>query len=430
MPTALLLIALIVPLVGAYRSSVTPRGIVITHVSLFSFGAIFYWIIPIALGESRIFSSDSSLALWYAFFASHTSPATITSYLLIVTGFYLAFCAGSWCGRRLALPGVIVELFPFEPGFLVLGLPFAVAVVAAYAFALRHQFFAGYSGLWNGDAGPRGSFTAAAMLLLDVAFLHVVMRRPTRRRWWANIFVVSFALTSLLLLSLGGRLYVASAILMALVYRTQFVEKARTRTVILGGVLGVLGAGLTGIVRLGGALSITTLAANIASEPLFTSFSLIQFLSRQRFEWWNFPRFLLGDLINLVPTSLFPDKARYLLDPEAFGYVVFSPLGALNSFFSLTINFGVIGALIPLFALGLTLSLLQRQPAKLLRIVYSILTGWLAFTFFRDPFAVSVVKNMLEFGVLVPFGIVIGLHVLTVASSPMVDRNRLSLETR
>jgi len=430
MVTVLLLVAMIVPLVGAYRSSVTPRGIAITHVSLFSFGAIFYWLLPIALGQSHIFSSDASLALWYAFFASHTSPATIASYLLIVTGFYLAFCAGSWCGTRVALPGVIVELFPFDPRSLLFLLPFAVAIVAAYAIALRHQFFAGYAGLWNGDAGPRGSFTASAMLLLDLTFLYVVMRRTSTRPWWANIFVVSFALTSVLLLSLGGRLYVASAILMALVYRTQFVARARTRTVVLGGIIGVVGAGLTGIVRLGGSLSITTLAANIASEPLFTSFSLIQFLSRQRFAWWNFPRFLAGDLINLVPTAIFPDKARYLLDPEAFGYVVFSPLGALNSFFSLTINFGVIGALIPLFALGLMLSLLQRQPAKLLRIIYAILSGWLAFTFFRDPFAVSVVKNMLEFGVLAPLAIVIALHVLTVASSPLLDRNRFSQAPR
>jgi hypothetical protein len=82
------------------------------------------------------------------------------------------------------------------------------------------------------------------------------------------------------------------------------------------------------------------------------------------------------------------------------------------------INFGLFGTLLFMFALGAALSTLRRLRGPLSRVIYAMLTGCLAFTFFRDGFSVSLVKNMLEFSVLVPVAVVISLHIVTEAAAP------------
>ena len=45
--------------------------------------------------------------------------------------------------------------------------------------------------------------------------------------------------------------------------------------------------------------------------------------------------------------------------------------------------------------------------------IYIMIAGWLGFSFFRDPFYVSIVKCMVEFSVIVPTLIVVSLHLCT-----------------
>jgi hypothetical protein len=137
------------------------------------------------------------------------------------------------------------------------------------------------------------------------------------------------------------------------------------------------------------------------------------------FELVNVPKFLVSDFVNLIPTVLLPGKAALLMDPNDYGYSVYTPLGALHSFFSFTINFGVIGTLPVMFGLGFGLRWLQiNGHLVLLRVLYVMLSSWLAFTFFRDPFTTSIVKNMFEFSILVPTLVIVAMHVITLAARP------------
>ncbi len=67
-----------------------------------------------------------------------------------------------------------------------------------------------------------------------------------------------------------------------------------------------------------------------------------------------------------------------------------------------------------MFAIGYFLAWLRKKSDVILyKVMYSMLSGWLIFTFFRDPFSVSIVKNMFEFSVLIPFVVIASMHRLT-----------------
>jgi oligosaccharide repeat unit polymerase len=411
-------VTLAVILACGYRWSRKPQGFELNHVTLFSLGAALYWISPIVLGGLRPFAGEPAVGVWYAFFDSHTSLHRLVVYCAVIIGFQFAFVYGSWVGSHLRIPVPFAQVLPFERRYLAfLFLPVLV-IALLYGVQLRNEFFSGYIARSENDLALRGPFTASTLALLNIAFLYAATRPlSSEKRWWANAYVAAFSIVAVLLLSLGGRLYVASALLMALVYYSTKVRPISRKSLLIGGAVTVAGAGMAGLVRVGGTVSLKGALINIASEPLFTSFSLLQFLSQSHFELWNSPKFLLSSLINLIPTGLLPGKAQYLLDPTAYGYVVYQPFGGLNSFFSLSINFGILGSLIPLFLLGLLLSVLRRQRAAPLQVMYCMLSGWLGFSFFRDDFSISIVKNMLEFSVLVPIGIAGLLHIVTIAAA-------------
>ncbi len=103
-----------------------------------------------------------------------------------------------------------------------------------------------------------------------------------------------------------------------------------------------------------------------------------------------------------------------LLNPKDYGFPLFSPLGATNSFYSFMINFGVFGTIVFLFLMGWLLSLLRGRDRNLLsRVIYVMLSGWIGFTFFRDDFSISLVKSMLQFSILVPGLLVVSLQLVS-----------------
>jgi len=310
------------------------------------------------------------------------------------------------------------------------------ALIAAVIFAalVRDELFLGYQGSIYDDFGWRGSFVAASLPLLALTFIYAAKLEqrypllPRFRKLLINRFSVSYLVVAILVLSLGGRLHILSSLLMLLVYRTVFVRRTTIAAALALFVTAALAAGLTGVYRIGSVITLDDMLVNLFAEFLFTSFSLIHFLGENRMELIKFPIFLLSDFINLIPTFVFPGKADMLLQPEAYGYVIFSPGGALNSFFSFMINFGVVGTWFTLFALGFFLNYLRINGHIILfKVMYVMLSGWLAFTFFRDPFSVSVVKNMFEFSIIVPALIIISMYFLTFIMRKQSDRRHPNL---
>lgn len=427
--TWLLALLLVTVVVGGTRAALRPGGVEVNHVVLLSFGIGFYWVLPLVAGTLRILGDQPGLALWYRTWDVAAVSGGLTSFIAMALVTYCAFLAGDWIGTRLPAaesreaPGP-----PYDPRLLWLYLLPAVALTFASAWQLRSELFEGYQYVLTPATGRRGTLSACSLLLFALYLLRSVETRrwwPDRTGWRATLldpFLLAYCISAVLVLSLGGRLYVVSAILMVIVQHTVYRGPLRAgRTLIIVLSLTVL-ASVAGSLRLGATPSPILIVFNVLAEPLFTGFSLLHFIAQDNVPWIALPRFLASDFVNLIPTAILPGKAQYLLDPSDFGYSVFSPLGALSSYISLTINFGKLGTPVMLFVLGVALAVLKRRRSTLARVMYSMLTGWLAFTFFRDAFSISVVKNMFEFSILLPTLMIWFAHVMTVIA-PRKERS-------
>ena len=419
----LLALAVLGPTAFGARAAFRRHGVVVDHVVIFSFGFLFYWVLPVAAGSLRILADEPVLALWYGTWAAAERSGGLLVFLGSALAAYLAFVGGDAIGGRIRLRperGTLAAL-PHDARLFALFLLPLGAIAAAYAWALRGELFTGYRTVYEADT-TRGTFTAVNVLLLGLCFLRWAERDrwPTPFRGWravvADPFMVAYVVSAVLVLSLGGRLYILSAALMALTWHSVYRRALPTGRALLIPIAGALVAGTVGTMRLGYAPSPAGVTLNVLAEPLFTSFSLLHFIAQGDIPLVALPRFLLSDFVNLVPTAVLPMKAQLIADPEQYGYEVFSPGGALSSFFSWAINFGALG-LVPMhFGIGWALAVLKRRTAPHLRVRYCMLSGWLAFTFFRDAFSISLVKSMFEFSILVPWLIVLSCHVMTVVA--------------
>lgn len=415
----LYLACILVPVAVVVRHCFRPDGIRVDPVLTFSIGFVVYWLFPIALGASGAFASQAGMDLWYGLF-QRTERGVLLRFAAVSLTAYAAFVFGFLHGSRRGheRPRRALHFSPalLAPLFVVL-----LVAAAGFAFALRDRLFHGYRTTEIiGNGGIQGSFVAVSLALLALAMLRLSWRalraeidlvRYVRR----DGFFLGYFAVAVLALSLGGRLYFVSSLLILATYRSTFDQPVQYGTFLLGGVATVLLAGVVGVVRLGGRVNPSAVAFNLAAEPMFTSFSLVNFLAVGHFGVFRAPIFLVSDFVNLIPTVVFPAKQRLLLDPSQAGFEVFAPIGALNSFFSFMINFGALGTPLALYGLGTGLRLLRgRSDSPVARTAYCMLTGFLAFTFFRDPFAVSVVKNMFEFSLAVPALFAAVAHVFTV----------------
>lgn len=391
----------------------------------FSVGYLFYWLFPVVLGTSGAFAEQPGMGLWYDVFR-RVPPSTLVLYVLIVNAVYLAFVAGYTrsAGRNAGLP--TPSPVRFVPNLLgVLFVPL-LALAALASFLLRSEFFRGYTteSILT-ETGIRGAFVAISSGLLGLALLRYSARALTRRKSIvrsipSDLFFVVYFLVAILVASLGGRLYLVSALLMIAAYRSAYERRIGYRAFLIGSLVAAGGAAIIGIVRLGMGVNETAVLFNLAAEPLFTSFSLLSFLVNNHPDLLRIPVFLASDFANLIPTALFPGKAALLRDPNNYGFPVLAPLGALNSYFSFMINFGALGTIAALYAGGAWLGRLrQREGSPVARTAYSMITGWAAFTLFRDPFSVSIVKNIFEFSILLPAIFASLAHVLSVVASPL-----------
>ena len=424
----LLALNLILPIaVGAF-AAVKRDGIEVNHLLIFSFGYVFYWILPIGIGLLHLFPEEPGMSLWYQVFDA-VSPNTLAVYLVLTLCCFLAFWGGSLWGRSVTArrPHPFRPLFFYTP-LLDIFLVFGLMAAAVFGMTLRDQFFHGYADFVSDALNTgRSSFTAASVFLLSLAFLYSAKQNETRKQnetgnekqsvrelFWNRYFILYF-LVAFLVLSMGGRLYFISSIVMLLIYWSSYFRRIPKKTGLITFVALAGAAGLVGTLRMNGPLNLSSILFGLLAEPLFTSFTLTNFLRAGEFQLLRFPIFLLSDFLNLVPSVLLPTKTALLANPEDYGFSVFAPLGATNSFFSFMINFGVVGTIAVFFLIGWFYSYLRQSDHTLLhRVLYVMLSGWLGFTFFRDDFSISVIKSMFQFSVALPLLMVIALQLLSV----------------
>jgi hypothetical protein len=392
----LLISAFLLPAIYAGGHSMDRGRIRIDHVTLFSLGFIFYWVTPIATGF--LIRAEDMPTTWAVLFDTRwTGP-----YLAEVIAIYATFIAGdqfgSWAFRRRR-----VRHKKLSPQILAVLSACAFTVFLVEIVVHRVALFASYTTDVSGQIA-RGNVTAWVVLLGSVLFLRI----SSYPRF--TLLALPFAVGAVFLVLVGSRLYVASFILMFGAFRSLYVRPFTKKQVAFAALSAAALFGTVGALRVDS--SIADAGVNLLLEPVLTSISLVYFLRYDRVAWLAVPKYLASDFCNLIPSAIFPGKAALIQAPYFF-----SPLGALHSFVSFSFNFGLLGTGACMFLLPVGLRWIRaRDGAPLYRTMYVMLSGWLAFTFFRDPFSVSIVKTMVQHSILMPVAILVLVRVTELAS--------------
>jgi hypothetical protein len=367
-----------------YSRSKKPTGIEINHVTTFTLGFLFYWVIPPAFGIlARVATENQAVSAWLDYL-TNVPASRLFEYNLTILLCYFAFAAGDRIGYR--KPKVLRKK-SFQVTLWRMEWYFCLVLFMFVLIKLRGQLFGDYGGNSDTDNLARGTLTALSLVLFSIAWKFTLRGHPA--------YMKAYFVCAVFLLLMGERLYFASSIISLLAYISS-KKTIRPRALLVWGLAAILAMGLIATVRMQAGVSVLFVLLSVAYESVFTSFSLMSYMQYNNIPFFGFPKYLTSDLLNLVP-SVFIDKSNFpvLTDNSSLGIV--SPLGAFHSWVSFMVNFGVIGTVLFMFLFGY---LMRRNQG--LSTPYLMLTGFVTFTFFRDPFSISLVKNMLEFSILIP----------------------------
>ena len=408
----LLVLAIVIPCWYAYRQSVSGGRVEINHVTTLTFGFLFYWVTPLAVRILSVHIDFALARLWSVYFRE----SLIVPYALCCLGLFLCFMLGDGLG---------VRWFPARPltsGETVPRLMLSLVTLCGCLLLLysgyleRTNLFRHPEPGMNAIGAARGAVTACLVLLGCAALMFSVgQRRTPWHKLLANGYFLPPLVVGAVMLWLGSRLYVASLLLMFLIYQTNLRQRLSLRWVVAAGLLFALVFGAIGSWREGS--SPTSALSNVLVEPMNGSLSLVHYLRYRGISWFNAPTALMGDFQNLVPTVLMPDKYKRLKKPDAY-----IPVGGLHSFVSFNMNFGLAGTAVFWLLWPMLFRYLKSRMSDVLpATVYIMGSGWLAFTFFRDMFSISLVKAIFEDSVVIPCLIVVLGRLLTAACSPEAE---------
>ncbi len=415
-PDLLALVAVVLPCWYVYRRTARDGRIEVNHVGTFSFGFLFYWITPLVV---RIYAAklDFPLAsVWSSLFRERL----IVPYAFSCIALYLCFALGDSLGLRL-FRDVTPRKAPPVPRLALSFATVAGCLLLVYtAIAFRGALFRQATPTDLAAQAARGAVTSCVILLGAACIILTIDRPelPWRKRLLSGYFL-TFMAGCAMMLWLGSRLYVASFLVMFAIYQSCFRRRFKLTPVLAGGIVLALFFGAVGMWREEGDL--TGALFNVMEEPMLNSLSLVHHLRYKGISWLNSPDQLESDLLNLVPTVLLPNKFALLKKPDAY-----RPLGGLNSFVSFDLNFGMLGSAVFLFLWPMLFRYFRsRSSSTIFAVMYTMCSGWLAFTFFRDPFSVSLIKAILQDSILVPVLIVAFGSLLSAACLPNANAGNL-----
>jgi hypothetical protein len=375
----------------------------VDHVIFFSAGYLYYWVLPIFVGQFPFQGAENNFAYqhWLGIFDS-LPRSQLMLYAISIFTYYLCFRLGDSFARRTVRKGESRKTSSLH--FVPLLYVFVFILAVGYAFHIRAGIGMNYGDLGDELFTAKGTLTAISLVLLALSLLLTTAKEKANfistvaNRWILGYFVIAF-----ILLAMGERLYVMTSLLLLIAYRSIFFKKY-TAIQLFSFVIGIaVLSALMGLVRMRTNLNINALILNLAFEPVFTGYSLLSFLANNHIPWIGLPKFLAGDFLNLVPSAVWEHKADFLIDPVKSGFYFEMPLGAINSWVSLIVNFGLVGTAFAMIFMGYFLRWLRRKASSpIIRTQYLMCSAFMVFTVFRDPFSVSIVKNIVEFSLLAP----------------------------
>jgi hypothetical protein len=272
----------------------------------------------------------------------------------------------------------------------ILSFPF-ILIAFIYILRLRGSFFRGY--LTEYDISTRGPLLTASLSIFSLAIIKTINSRSFKNwqmlLYWGIAFFV---------LTMGTRLYFLSSLLTSFAIYFTYQKKIRKIRFFILAVLIILVFSSIGVIRQGNILDNENIIFVFFGEPFYTSYSLFSSLKFNQLPLLNFPKELLISFINLIPTGIFANKVEIMGKMSVSEYSYVSPLGAKNIFVSLMENFGILGSFVFIGILAFFITLISKK----IRPSYFFIMGILCFSFFRDPFSVSIVKYIIQLSLFVP----------------------------
>ena len=369
------------------------RFYLLDHKWLFLFGFIFYLVLPLLIGLGNVFKGYPGMDLYQEYFRQ--IPASkIGVYLLICFTWLLAFYSGHFLYKM--LQPIKKEPRLFEKSYADFGTSyiaiFLLLLLFAFAWLARGSIFGGYA---TYDVPARGKLST--LLVIFNFFLLYQLVSKAKLSWF---IVAGTAANCLLLLSMGGRMYVFQTLIIILVYKTSFAPLRWNLIKVTGlAVAGFLVGAVSGVWRMGGSFSLLKAGYSFFAEPVFTWISTSTFLTANNIPLVNIPLNFFSSFLNLIPNTLVNLKP-YVVSAQGMGYSYLSPLGADSIWSTFIINFGAAGSVIFLFITGFLLNFLRdfSTRSRFGAVYYILVCSILPFQFFRDGF--YIINKQLFFNFL------------------------------
>ncbi|MBC7380658.1 MAG: hypothetical protein H7346_24935 [Burkholderiaceae bacterium] len=354
----------------------------LTHRHLFLFGCAYYLFIPLVLATVGAFDSVDSLILTARYFdAGSRWWSAYVAFALLAPLMYLM--GSGWTRLRQSEGSRPVEATPRVGARMLI--PVYGLLLLVFTFQARALLFTGYSE--TVDSSLQGQLATLEMLLL-----YQYLYERGKQRTTATAFGLLLAINSLVLLSLGGRLYVMSA-LVAIYFRWwnwgALAASAQILSLLLVICVPVALVGI-GMWRVGED-DLGLIGFYVTAESLFTAISGFTLFTGGHWSLLDMPTEFLAGFLNIVPAAVWPGKAEWLTSLTASMQNFDSPMGAVSIIASSVGNFGFMGALVFFGCVGAYMSFVARTRGNAAREAhYCYLVGLLPFMFFRDPFQIQI----------------------------------------
>jgi hypothetical protein len=250
-------------------------------------------------------------------------------------------------------------------------------------FSMKSRLFSGYTGDFDVvSTGP------LATIYLFIYFQIFLVIRSKKTIFY--LYITLLIITTIGLLSLGGRIYVLTCFVGLYIYWWNYKcinNKIRLRSLLISFSALIFFAAF-GMIRMG-FFEVENLFFYMISESILVSISFMSYFGVHQHELFNLPIDFIGSFANLIPSFIYPVKLEIINQLE--NIVIFSnPGGALSILTSSAGNFGILGGLLFFFLIALILKFLQVMSLGLYsKALYIYSLSVIPFIFFREPFSVQ-----------------------------------------
>jgi hypothetical protein len=355
----------------------------LTHRGMFLIGWLHYIGLPIILGYAGVYESSDMFGPLVHYFDIDNQywPYFIIYSILALIAYWLG---SLWAPLSNVLPKQLNPVKKLRIDVMCL-VPIYFSLMLFFTWNSSAYLGAGYTeGI---DISVLGPLCTLEMILL----FHYLNERFVGTRVTTGAYVLLLTLCSLVLLSMGARLAVLSAIVSIYFQWWNWGGANRTAQIKSLKVLAIIPLILTviGMWRqndLG--FDLTKALYYLVGEPIGTAISGITVFTGGRWDGLiDFPEAFLVNFYNIVPTMFWSDKAAFLSELLANINDKFEqPFGATSIIASSVGYFGFLGGSIFFLLVGAFMTAVGRIKNFYSKTYYCFLVGLLPFIFFRDPF--------------------------------------------